>query len=180
MKTKRTRCQVSGARCQGAHLGWEVPAGALETCGAKKTTFQAGICMKIRTPVRSPKSEGLSGGCADSDSRLLAPDSCRSRNEGATGDVVENKRERPKSGVRSQKSKGLCGGCADSDSRLLAPDTYPSRNEGSSGYIDENTSGQEITDHQKGEQMRSPRSGVHKMPTRGPGIRAPVLPTHGS
>ena len=36
MKTKRTRCQVSGARCQGAHLGWEVPAGALETCGAKE------------------------------------------------------------------------------------------------------------------------------------------------
>ncbi len=44
-----------------------------------------------KSEVRSPKSKGLGGGCAYSDSWLLAPDSCTSRNEGVTGDVDENK-----------------------------------------------------------------------------------------
>ena len=96
MKTKRTRCQVSGARCQGARLDSEVPAGGCGMARSQKTTFQAGMCMKtkegVRSPgVRSPKSKGVCGGCACSDSRLLTPDSCSSRNEGASGDVVENK-----------------------------------------------------------------------------------------
>ena len=52
------------------------------------------------------------------DSRLLLLS-----NEGATGDVDENKGERPKSEVRSPKSKGLGGGGACSDSWLLTSDS---------------------------------------------------------
>ncbi len=99
MKIKRTRCQVPGARCQGAHLDSDVPAGGLATARSEKTTFQPGMYMKTKNTVRNPRSEvrslgskGLCGLCAYSDSWLLTSDSCASTNEGATGDVVENTR----------------------------------------------------------------------------------------
>ena len=91
--------------------------------------------MLLKTKERGIRGHGNRGRSApDSDSWLLTPDSCSSRNEGASGDVDENKGA---SEVRG-RSEGLCGWCADSDSWLLTPDSCSSRNEGASGDVVEN------------------------------------------
>ena len=62
MKTNDiARCQVPSSRSQGIHLDSEVRVGGLGTARDEKTTFQAGMCMKALN------------------------------NEGASGDVDENK-----------------------------------------------------------------------------------------
>ena len=89
---------MQGARSEnsdeGIRLDSEVPADGFERVRSEKTTFQAGMCMKTKNTVRGPKSEvgGHLPRCSPSGSWLLTPDSCPSRNEGATGDVIENKR----------------------------------------------------------------------------------------
>ena len=109
MKTKDeegVRCQVRGVRApiptpDSTRAGWR-------KCKVQrqKSTFQPGMCMKTNDTVRSPKSKGFCGRRSDSASWLLATDSCDPRNEGASGDVVENKggqKERCQvSGVRCQ------------------------------------------------------------------------------
>ena len=47
-KVSGARCQVSDARCEGAHRDSEVPAGGLGTVRSEKTTFQAGMYMKTK------------------------------------------------------------------------------------------------------------------------------------
>jgi hypothetical protein len=74
-------------------------------------TFQAGMCMKTNESVRSLKSKGFCGSYADSDSWLLTPDSCSSKNEGASGDVDENKGSGKRdTGIRDTKRAdfGMC------------------------------------------------------------------------
>ena len=113
----------SGVRCPKAPKEVrspksKTPAGTIGGIGVHQRfpTFQAGMCMK-RT-VRSSGSgvskhrrpTGYSG------SWLQSPDFCSSRNEGATGDVVENKRECPE--FRVQSLRNICHRRV-----ILAPDS---------------------------------------------------------
>ena len=117
-----------------------------------KIAFQAGMSVKTKETVPRPAPRRPHARQRDAESWLLTPDSCSSRNEGASGDVDENKGRCPRIEFRSPKSKGLCGCCVCSDSCLLTPDSCSSRNEGASGDVDEN----------KGEcpriEFRSPKS----------------------
>jgi hypothetical protein len=70
MKTKRARCQVPGARCQGAHPDPEIQAGEVRAVRSEKTTFQAGMCMKTKDAVRSQESRTICHRQV-----ILAPDS---------------------------------------------------------------------------------------------------------
>ena len=89
--------QSSATNCDAQFHYAPASRGRTGDDAERKTTFQAGMCMKTKNPspksgVRSPKSKGLCGECADSDSWLLTPDSCSSRNEGSSGYIYENKR----------------------------------------------------------------------------------------
>ena len=148
---KKQKNKVSGARRQSAYLDSEVPAGGLRTMRREKTTFQPGMCMKTKESVRSPESNGLCGLCASTDSWLLTPDSCASTNEGASGDIIENKGEQ-KEGV-GFRCKGIhldsavqSGGlrAAGSEKTTFQPGMCMKtlNNSGATGDVDENKGSQ--------------------------------------
>ena len=100
------RCRVSGC---SSWLGG--PGRRVRDLRSKKITFQAGMCMKTKDAVRSPRSEVRSRNASVAGTPalipLLTPDSCFSRYEGASGDVVENKRRNdPKSEVEIGPAAG--------------------------------------------------------------------------
>ena len=55
------------------------PGSLLLTPVPQEMKVHPEMLLKTKESVRSPKSKGVCGGCADSDSRLLTPDSCSSR-----------------------------------------------------------------------------------------------------
>ena len=104
MKTKRTRCQVSGARCQGAHLGSPVQAGGFATVRREKATFQAGMCMKTK----ENKVSGVRCKVSGCSSWLPSPgrrirDGAARKSDVPSRNVYENK-ENKVSGVRCKVS----------------------------------------------------------------------------
>ena len=67
------------------------PGPSLLADAAQETRVHPEMYLKTNESVRSGKTKGFRDWYADPGSRHLAPDSCSSRNAGATGDVYENK-----------------------------------------------------------------------------------------
>ena len=103
------------------------PGSLLLTPALQEMKVHPEMLMKTKDRVRSPKSKGFCGWYADSDSWLLTPDSCSSRNEGASGDVDENKGTRTEwEGKRPDTAPGSNKGFtteAQSPRRELLPDS---------------------------------------------------------
>jgi len=116
MKTKErgVRFKVRGARYQGINLHSEIQAGEFDRVGSELPENYVPSWNVCENKEHSPKLNDSRGSRGHSDSWLLTSDSCFSRNDGATGDVVENK-GRVKTrcaalGVRERKERSSWSG----------------------------------------------------------------------
>ena len=75
MKTKRTRCRVSGARCQGCSSSLGSPGRRVRDVRREYTTFQAGMCVKTKDTVRSSGSRVRSQKAPAAGAPILTPGS---------------------------------------------------------------------------------------------------------
>ncbi len=112
------RCRVSGC---SSWLGG--PGRRVRDLRSKKITFQAGMCMKTKNTVRSPRSEVRSRNAPVAGTPALIPSSLLLTPAFQEMKVHPEMLLKTKENIRSPKSKCPCGwyACSDPSSLLLTP-----------------------------------------------------------